>query len=110
MKAKIKNFNKGERDLCLTFKVVYYDKRKVTPVSCICVPVQICQVTHKYKKEEKKIIKNLSPTATLTKKGKMSLLLPFTYCYTHKRIHVCILFFLETKSLEMSFFFLETKS
>ena len=66
MKAKIK-WNKGKKDPCLQFKVVYYDKRKVTSVSCICVPIQIWKVTHKYKKEVENYKKS------------------FTYCYTHKK-------------------------
>ena len=44
-----------KRDPCLEFKVVYNDKRKVTPVSSICVLMQIWQETHKYKKEVKKL-------------------------------------------------------
>ena len=49
-------------------------------VSCICVPIQIGQVIHTYKKEVKKInkevIKNLLSTATIINQGKKSLLLP----------------------------------
>ena len=61
---------------------------KVTPVSCICVPVQIWQVTYEYKKEVKKLLKNLSPTDTLIKQGKNSLPLPSKKKKKKKKVHI----------------------
>ena len=81
-------------------------KRKVTPVNCICVTMQIWQINHKKKKEIWKNHKLFSPTDTLTKLGKKSLLLPSRKIRVHTCIFSFLFFFLETKSLKMSISFL----
>ena len=72
------------------------------------VPMQIWQVTYKYKNEVKKIIKIFPLQIHSPKKEKKSLLLPFIYATRTNQgkkplLHTCI-FFLETKSQKMSFF------
>ena len=76
-------------------------KRKVSPISCICVLIQIWQVPHKYKKEVKKLWKIFHLLRYWQKRERSH----YFYRPAKQRFTHVTLFFLETKSLKMFLFF-----
>ena len=85
-------------------------QKKVTLVSFICFPMQIWQVTHKYKKEVKKLLKIFHPLIHLQNRERSLYFFPsakqgFTCIFFFRdQVPKNVLFFLKGQVPKMSFF------